>query len=140
MAALRAKVSREEALGAFQSGWLAAMARMMVAGPLRSVAEAFVPFRLFRMMVADRDRMKEKFLAIDAVEGSLDLYGFDAVPTEPELVRVASRNVLPAVASVARCAELVEDRVRRMVYQRGFFQARGVRNVVEYTGSEFCVP
>ena len=139
-AALRARVSRDEALGAFQRGWFGATARMLVAGPLRSVAEAFVPFRLFRVVMADGDGMRQRLLAIDAVEGSLDLYGFDSAPTEAELVRVVSRNILPVVVSVERCAELVEDRVRRMVYRRGFFRARGVRNVVEYTGMEFCVP
>jgi hypothetical protein len=138
--ALRAKVSRTQALSAFQRGWLAATARMLAAGPLRSVAEAFVPFRLFRVCGPDENRMQEKLLAIDAVEGSLDLYGFDAAPAESELVAVASRNILPALVSVTRCAELLEDRVRRMVYQRGFFRARGVRNVVEFTGMEFCVP
>jgi hypothetical protein len=46
--ALRGRVTREEALAAFQPGGFVGGVQLLVSGPLRSIAEAYVPFRLFR--------------------------------------------------------------------------------------------
>ena len=51
--ALRSRVSREEALAAFQPGGITGAVQLKLAGPLRSVAEVYVPFRLFRAIVHD---------------------------------------------------------------------------------------
>jgi hypothetical protein len=114
--------------------------QLLVSGPLRSIAEAYVPFRLFRAAVQNGSERQEKFLAIDAVDGSLDLYGFDAAPVAGELMRVETRNAVPGDLPVERCAELIEDRLRRMIYRRGFFRARGLQNRIHYSGTDFYVP
>ncbi len=49
--ALRGRVTREDALAAFQPGGFAGGVQLLVSGPLRSIAEAYVPFRLFRATV-----------------------------------------------------------------------------------------
>ena len=138
--ALRGRVTREEALAAFQPGGFAGGVQLLVSGPLRSIAEAYVPFRLFRATVQNGRGAQEKLLAIDAVDGSLDLYGFDAAPVAGELMRVETRNALPCGLPVERCAELMEDRLRRMIYRRGFFRARGLQNRIHYSGTDFYVP
>jgi hypothetical protein len=138
--ALRGRVTREEALAAFQPGGLVGGLQLLVSGPLRSIAEAYVPFRLFRATVQNGRGAQDKFLAIDAVDGSLDLYGFDAEPVAGELMRVETRNAVPCELPVERCAELIEDRLRRMIYRRGFFRARGLQNRIRYSGNDFYVP
>jgi len=138
--AFRGRVTREEALVAFQPGGFVGGVQLLVSGPLRSIAEAYVPFRLFRATVQSGNETQEKYLAIDAVDGSLDLYGFDAAPVAGELMRVETRNALPCGLPVERCAELIEDRLRRMIYRRGFFRARGLQNRIHYSGTDFYVP
>jgi hypothetical protein len=138
--ALRSRASREEALAAFQPGGIAGAVQLKLAGPLRSVAEVYVPFRLFRAIVHDGAETREEFLAIDAVEGSLDLYGFETAPCDGEFARVGTRNALPCEVRVTRCAELIEDRLRRMIFQRGFFRARGLRNRIHYAERDFYLP
>ena len=138
--ALRGRITREEALAAFQPGGFAGGLQLIFGGRLRMIADAYVPFRIFRALVQNGAAAQERLLAIDAVEGSLDLYGFDAMPGAEELERVATRNLLPCNVAMERCAELIEDRLRRMIYQRGFFRARGLQNRISYTGTDVYVP
>jgi hypothetical protein len=133
-------VTREQALAAFQPGGIAGAMQFMVSGRLRSIADSYVPFRMFRAVVQNARATQERFLAIDAVVGSLDLYGFDAAPQSSELTRIETRNALPCEMPLARCCELIEDRLRRMIFQRGFFRARGLHNRIQYTGVDFYVP
>ena len=140
IAALRPRVSREQALAAFQPGGIAGAMQLLVSGRLRSIADVYLPFRMFRAVVQNGRASQERFLAIDAVEGSLDLYGFDVAPESSELTRIETRNALAGEMPVARCSELIEDRLRRMIFQRGFFRARGLRNRIQYTGIDFYVP
>jgi len=95
-------------------------------GRLRSVAAAYVPFRLFEVDVLNRGQLATSIFAADAVTGSLDLYELERVPHDDELVSVVSANApLPRIEE-PRSLQLIEERVRRAVYQAGFFRVRNL--------------
>jgi hypothetical protein len=120
ISALRPKVTREHAVAMLSRGVLGT-ARRMVLGPLRSVAEIYVPFRVYR--VTGRGR-RAALLAIDAVTGELDLYQFDSIPDSTLLADVRTRNRVPARLSIDTNRDLLQDRMKRLTYQRvGFLAA-----------------
>jgi hypothetical protein len=121
---LVSRVCREEAVKRLRPGILA---RTFGPGPLRQVANVFVPFHLFRVEVESRSARHAQLLASDAVTGTLDLYGFDHVPGANELTPVESQNCLPSLLDVDHGRELVTERVRRMTYHGGFFRLRGLK-------------
>jgi hypothetical protein len=61
-------------------------------------------------------------LAIDAMTGELDLYGFEAVPEAAELMVVETTQFgIPTLSEHDALARL-REKVRRSIYQQGFFQ------------------
>ena len=120
---LRAHVERAEAVEAFTHG-VAGGVRRLALGPLRSVADLYVPFRLYQVSVG-RDRNEQRLvLGLDAVAGALDLYRFDDVPRSADVAHVRTRNHLDAVLSAAAAYGILTTRVKRIVYQRvGFLAA-----------------
>ena len=138
--ALRAHVEREEAVEAFTHG-LAGGVRRLALGPLRSVADIYVPFRLYQVSVG-RDRNEERLvLGLDAVAGALDLYRFDDVPRSADLVHVRTRNHLGPVLSTSAASGILTTRVKRIVYQRvGFLAAAPFRLDVQPVDQMLHVP
>src|SRR5258708_5857491 len=78
---LRPNLSRAEAIAAFSEGW----AGRLGGGELRSVAEAFVPFRLYEVVVQNGSRPQKSWFALDAVAGLLDPFQFVGPPAPAEL-------------------------------------------------------
>jgi len=140
VAAMRARVDRDEAVAAFASGVRGGVRRLM-RGPLRSVAQIHLPFRLHEVAIR-RGRQNERMvIGIDAVAGILDLYRFDAAGPSQAVVRVRTRNhVVPRLApSAAR--DIVASRVQRMMYQRvGFLAIGACRLDVQAVGEVLYVP
>jgi hypothetical protein len=119
---LRPNVTRDQAILQFSARGPAALFRNAVHGRLRSVAELYIPFRLFRVRIVNRGVAEDRLVAIDAVAGTLDLYQFDHPPTEAESVSVETRNCPAANLPDATAAELIIAKLRRMLYSRGFFK------------------
>ena len=115
--------------------WRRAMGR-----PLRSVAEAFLPFRLYEVEVINRGEHIASLFAADAVSGSLDLYEFDHAPDLQELLTIKTRNCAAVCLSEAQSVAALESKVRRLVYQEGFFRVRGLRVDMRRLVSTFYVP
>jgi hypothetical protein len=131
---LRANVTQQEALTALErrSGFLR--------GQLRQVAAAYLPFRLYRVDVLNRGSTKTALYAADAVSGVLDLYEFAAAPTQSELVTVTTRNAPTGRLAASLARELLENKVRRAIFQTGFFGVRGLQIQVHPLDVEFHVP
>jgi hypothetical protein len=106
---------------------------------LSAIAAVYVPYRLHRVEITNNGRTEARLLAIDGVEGSLDLYGFPTVPAEEELITVSTPNRLLAVLDEATGRNLLAERVRRMCFRRGFFRVRNLRITVS-DALEFYVP
>ena len=140
ISALRANVSREEAIAQMRGSGLTRIAANAISGPVRMIADAYVPFRLFSADIFNAEAHERQWLAIDAVEGALDAYGFDGPIRGEALTEIDSRNVLPGMLSGERAAEMLKDKVRRMIFGRGFFRMRDLRIEIADAGMEFYVP
>ena len=131
---LRANVTQQEALAALERrGGL-------LRGRLRQVASAYLPFRLYHVEVFNRGGTKVALYGADAVTGHLDLYEFDAAPAATDLITVTTRNAPVARVDAPLALELLESKVRRAVFQTGFFGVRGLRIRARPLDVEFHVP
>ena len=109
-------------------------------GQLRQIASAYLPFRLYHVQVLNRGDTKVALYGADVVSGQLDLYEFAAAPADTDLVTVTTRNV-PAVRLASPLAlELLENKVRRAVFQTGFFGVRDLQIRARALDVEFHVP
>ena len=131
---LRANVTQQEAVAALERR--AGLFR----GQLRQVASAYLPFRLYRVEVVNRGAIKTALYAADAVSGVLDLYEFQAAPTEAELETVTTRNAPVTRLETPQALVLLENKVRRAVFQTGFFGVRGLEIRAQTLDLEFHFP
>ena len=93
-------------------------------GSLRSVAELYIPFRLFRIEITNRGVAQAEFFGLESVRGSMDLFRFDELP---DTIVLETRNAVEPGIDEAEAAELVVSKVRRLLYSRGFFRMRNLR-------------
>jgi hypothetical protein len=139
IAALRSNISPERAvrlLTAGPTGW----SRRAVLGPVRSIADVYVPFRIYRVEISDGRRRWTDVVGLDSITGSLDLYWFTAVPSDREVAYVRTSNHLPVALDEPAAGEILESRIQRFAFQRaGFFAIRQLRVSLERTG-ELHVP
>jgi hypothetical protein len=96
-------------------------------GPLRRIAEAYVPYYIYRVRYVLRNRAETRLFAVDGVDGSLDLYEFPDLPRAEELMTVATRNFLPPGLTEGRAENLLREKALRVIFQRGFFKLREPR-------------
>jgi hypothetical protein len=129
-------VTPEQALARLRGG---ALGRLL-GRPLRSVAQVYVPFQLYRVEVHDRARPWTSYFAADAVTGSLDPYQFERPPLERDLLRVETRNHPDPALPESEVARRLRDKLRRIVFQTGFFRVRGLRIEVERIPPDLHVP
>jgi hypothetical protein len=131
---LRPNVTKEEAVAALEGR------AGLVRGQLRQVADAYLPFRLYEVEVVNRGASKTSLFAADSFSGVLDLYEFDAAPGESELATVHTRNCPVARLESQRALQLLENKVRRAIFQTGFFRVRGLVIHARPHALEFHVP
>jgi len=134
---LRANVTRQQAEEHFSSAGPISMLKGLVSGPLRSVADIYIPFRLFRVEITEHERVRSQFLAVDVVKGNLDLYQFDDVP---EVAVLETRNCPPGILDEERARQLVVEKFRRVVFSQGFFRLRSPQFSATALPGEIHVP
>jgi len=137
---LQPNVTREEAIAQFcprgPIGWL----QRMGFGRLHSVADFYVPFKLFQVEICNAGLRSTQILGLDAVTGSLDLYRFEQVPDPPSLMSVDTRNCPPVSLTDARAGELLVEKVQRALFSNGFFRIQALRIVVSPLPDHVYVP
>jgi len=117
-------------------GWI----RSTAIGPLRSVAAAYLPFQLFRVAISNQGQTEERLLGVDAVTGTLDLFQFERIPGDGEMIWVDTRNCPGVQLDEERLGGLLESKVRRMLYSKGFFRMKELRIVPEPVSIELHIP
>jgi hypothetical protein len=137
---LRPNVSEQEALGAFRGHRLSACYRRALHGRLRRIATAYVPFSLYRVKFEDGRARQTRFIAIDQVEGVLDLYEFPEALNPGELVKVVTQNTLAPTLSEANSRTLLGEKLQRLIFQRGFFKVRAPRLQLQRLETQFHRP
>jgi len=135
--ALKPNVTQAEAVRAFSGAGVSALYWRMRSGPLRRIADAYVPYYLCRVKYAGAPA---RLFAIDAVDGSLDLFEFPRVPIEHDLLALDGRNRLQATLTEERAAELLRDKVLRVIFQQGFFKIRDARLEITPVRCELHLP
>lgn len=137
---LKPNVTREQAILQFASTGVPRWFRNAAYGPLRSVAELYVPFRLFEVQIVNRGQSEQRVLALDALAGTLDPFQFDHLPIEGETVTIETRNRPLAQLDDRLAAELLVAKLRRFLYGRGFFRMQGLQITATPIQQELHIP
>jgi hypothetical protein len=133
-------VTRQRALDTFRPAGPVGLLRTIRSGPLRSIAEIYIPFRLYRVTIENASRQEERLLALDAVCGILDPITFQAVPSPRDLAELSTRNYLEPKLDIDSARAIVSERVRRLVFGTGFFKIRDLKIKTAHVPLDFFVP
>ena len=136
---LRPNVTREEATEHFSSGMLYFL-RDSTFGPLRSVADFYIPFRLFQIEILNGGKPDLRVFGLDAVNGSLDLYHFEQLPGEREVLYLETRNCSEPLLGAAEAEKIVIVKVQRLLFTTGFFRVRDLHISAAPLVGEIYVP
>jgi hypothetical protein len=135
IATLRANITSQQAMETFTRG-AAGWSRRALLGPLRSIADVYVPFRLYRVGINNGAQTQTSIVGLDAITGLLDLYWFTATPSAGEIRHVDTLNYIPVALHEVAARRIVESRMQRLVFQRrGFFGVRPLHANVEAAGT-----
>lgn len=137
---LKPNVTREDAMAQFSRGGVPGSLRTAAFGPLRSVAEFYIPFWLFQVEIANGSKLDQRVLGLDAVTGALDLYLFQHLPGPEVVVGLETRNCAQPLLDESQGQELVTAKVRRLLFTTGFFRIRNLRISAELVPGEICIP
>ena len=116
----------------FSAAGPVALLRNLRLGPLQRIAEVYVPYQLYRVNYNLGREHQSRLFAIDAIQGSLDLFEFAALPTQDELARIETRNALATNLSDDLAQELLREKVLRVIFQQGFFKLRDAHLTIEH--------
>ena len=137
---LKPNVTQQEALRTFSGVGPSTLYWKMRSGPLRRIAAVYVPYWLYRVHYNMGHAPHTALFAIDAVNGSLDLFTFPRIPAAEDLVSVHTRNrVAPSLAQPSAEA-LLRQKVLRVIFQQGFFKVRDLQLEIALQPLELHVP
>jgi len=109
------KLSGDEARKLFKS-----RKRQLKLGQFRFDTGFYLPYYLFRVEILNSGKLTSQLLAIDALTGELDLYGFDQTPTE--FVEIETSQIGTIVLSEKQAMAVLKEKARRQIYLQGFFK------------------
>lgn len=133
-------VSQDEALRAFQPVGLSSVYWRFRRGPLRRVADAYVPFWPYRVRYQMNRIVSTRVFAIDAVHGSLDPFEFPCAPHQDQLSMIETRNRMSPLLDAGAAEELLRTNVLRLLFLQGFFKLRTVNLEIERVPLELHMP
>lgn len=122
--AMRPSVTQEDAVREFSSRGLSSMYWRMTAGRLQQIAEAYVPYQFYEVSYVMARAPQTRLFAMDAVDGSLDLFEFPQLPSCQQLVTMDTRNRVEPSLSAGAADELLREKALRIIFQQGFFKVR----------------
>ena len=136
---LKPNVTRDEAVRHFTEGaWSRGVS--LIRGPVRSLAELYIPYRLFQVSIFSGGREERQLVALDAVRGVLDLYQFSSPAGDADLLTLETRNALPSGLDTGVAEKRLIEKVRRIIFTRGFFRVRDLKIEATALSGEICVP
>jgi hypothetical protein len=137
---LKPNVTQKDAVRAFSGPGFSALYWRMRIGPLQRIADVYVPFWLYRVRYELGRTPHTRLFALDAVDGSLDLFEFPRIPEQRELVSVETRNRMVPSLTAERAEEILRQKVQRIVFQQGFFNLREARFDITREPGEMYLP
>ena len=138
--ALKPNVTQHEALRTFSGAGLSTLYWRMRSGPLQRIAEAYVPYWLYRVQYNMGRVAHSSLFAMDAVNGSLDLFNFPKVPTASDLVSMHTRNSIAPSLQKADAEAALRPKVLRVIFQQGFFKVRDLKLEIAPEPLELHIP
>ena len=136
---LKPNVTQQDALRTFSSSGLATLYWRLRSGPLRRIADVYVPYWLYSVQYNMGRTAHSTLFAIDAVDGSLDLFTFPSVPAA-DLVSVTTRNHVASSLTSLAAETLLRQKVLRVIFQQGFFKVRDLNLCISREPLEFHIP
>src|SRR6185369_5040865 len=136
---LRPNVTREEAVRQFSVG-LTGRLRELLSGPLRSVADFYIPFRIFDVEINNAGKKDRRIFGLDAVTGSLDPYYFDHLPASEDVREFETRNRLTANLDPVQAQQIAITKIQRLLFTRGFFRIRNLAISINPNPQEIHIP
>jgi hypothetical protein len=137
---LKPNVSQEDALQTFSARGLARLYWKVRSGSLQRIASAYVPFWVYRVRYEMNRASEERLFALDAVDGSLDLFSFGQIPSSEELRAIETRNFPEPALTEAEGRQILRDKVLRVIFQQGFFKLRSKELEIQREAVEFYMP
>ena len=134
---LKPNVTQDEALRAFSATGFSSLYWRIRSGPLRRIADVYVPYFLFGVKCGNA---RPRLFALDAVDGSLDLFEFPRIPEDCEFRAFHDRNRLGAALSEEQAADLLRDKALRIIFQQGFFRLRNAQLEISLVPCELHLP
>ena len=134
---LKPNVTQEEALRTFSATSFSGLYWRIRSGPLRRIADVYVLYFLFRVECGNA---QPHLFAMDAVDGSLDLFEFPRVPEEGEFQAARDHNRLKPSLSEEQAANLLRDKALRIIFQQGFFRLRNAHLEISFVPCELHLP
>lgn len=122
--ALRPNVTQVEAVREFSKGGLSSLYWQAKAGTLRRIADCYVPYQLYEVSCEMTGAPHTRIFAMDAMDGSLDLFEFPRIPDPEQLLDVETRNHMEPALSVTAAEALLREKALRVIVQQGFFKVR----------------
>jgi hypothetical protein len=122
--ALRPNVTQEDAVREFSSRGLSSMYWRMTAGRLQRIAEAYVPYQFYEVSYVMARAPQTRLFAMDAVDGSLDLFEFPQLPSRQQLITTDARNRIEPSLPASAADEMLREKALRVIFQQGFFKVR----------------
>ena len=138
--ALKPNVTQQEALRKFSGAGVSGLYWRLRSGPLRRLADVYVPYRLYRVQYNIGRAAHASLFAMDAVKGSLDLFTFPRVPDEKDLVSIHTRNYIAPSLQPLSAEALLRQKVLRVIFQQGFFKLRDLKLEIALEPLELHVP
>ena len=129
-----------DAIGAFTRHGLWGNLRRAWRGPLRVASDVYLPFRLYPVSIANGRGSQTRLFAMDAVEGTLDLYAFETAPSAADLLPITTRNRVDTQLRDDQCREILASKVRRLLFSGGFFRLADLGIRLEPACMEFHIP
>jgi hypothetical protein len=133
-------VTREEAVRLFTASSPSSVYWRMRRGPVQRIAEAYLPYRIYRVRYPLAGAMRTQLLAIDAVDGSLDLFEFATAPNADELLIISTSNAATPMLSETRSEQFLREKALRVIFQQGFFRLRSLQLEVQRLPGEIYLP
>ena len=137
---LKPNVTQQEALRTFSSVGPSTLYWRLRSGPLRRIADVYVPYWLYRVQYNLGRAAHATLFAIDAVNGSLDLFTFPRIPAAQDLVSVHTRNHVAPSLPQPTAENLLRQKVLRVIFQQGFFKVRDLQLEIALQPLELHVP
>ncbi|HEY6969199.1 MAG TPA: hypothetical protein VJA94_08345 [Candidatus Angelobacter sp.] len=116
------------------------IARRWLTGRFHGIADIYIPYRLYKVTLDDRRIRSVRFYAIDAAVGTLDPYEFARPPQPDSWLRVETGNFHPIRLNEDQTKKFVVEKVRRVLYSRGFFRLANPAISADLIEPEFYLP